>query len=313
MRSWPSAGCRRDRASRRRLRRRARRPADRRPARRRRRPAPAASARLNGGTLAANSVLVIVRLADTRTSGRVRTTSRSPTLVVLLIAQHLAGGAGFAGRRQPVALAVGELVADRADGAAQRALDPLRHGGEIGFAVERGKNGAAHQGRAADAGQDRAGKPLHRNAAAIDDAAGAAIDRKRRLVAEIDGRIRSGSVCARPGVIQTSSPLHSRSRLERTQDTAASIDPMTVESRRRHDAVALASRSMTGTGERLGSLATLNGAPLGRPDFPIASKNVRGMWLKCGAQAQGGEPVKNGLNTGIAGNRCSAQNRAFGC
>ena len=127
--------------------------------------------------------------------------------------EHLAGGAGFAGRRQPVALAVGELVADRADGAAQRVLDPLRHGGEIGFAVERGKNGAAHEGRAADAGQDRAGKPLHRNAAAIDDTAGAAIDRKRRLVAEIDGRIHSGSVCARPGVIQTWSPCtHGRAR-----------------------------------------------------------------------------------------------------
>jgi hypothetical protein len=36
-------------------------------------------------------------------------------------------------------------------------------------------------------------------------------------------------------------------------------------------------------------------------NFPIASKNVRGMWLKCGAKPRGGEPVKNGLNTGIAG------------
>ena len=154
----------------------------------------------------------MVRLADTRMSERVRTTSRSPTLVVLLIGSTWRVALAFASRRQPVALAVGELVADRADGAAQRVLDPLRHGGEIGFAVERGKNGAAHEGRAADAGQDRAGKPLHRNAAAIDDTAGAAIHRKRRLVAEIDGRIRSGSVCARPGLIQTWSPLHSRSR-----------------------------------------------------------------------------------------------------
>ena len=126
--------------------------------------------------------------------------------------KHLARGAAFASRRQPVALAVGELVADRADGAAERVLDPLRHGGEIGFAVERGKNGAAHEGRAADAGQNRAGKPLNRNAAAIDDTAGAAIHRKRRLVAEIDGRLHSGSVCARPGLVQTWSPLHSRSR-----------------------------------------------------------------------------------------------------
>ena len=172
---------------------------------------------MKGGTLAANSVLVIVRLADTRTSGRVRTTSRSPTLVVVLMRSTWRRGVGFAGRRQAVALAVGELVADRADGAAQRALDPLRHGGEIGLAVERRKNGAAHQSRAADAGQDRAGKPLHRNAAAIDDAAGAAIDRKRRLVAEIDGRIRSGSVCARPGVIQPLSPCTRGGAHERAQ------------------------------------------------------------------------------------------------
>ena len=178
--------------------------------------------------------------------------------------------AGLAGRRQPVALAGGELVADRADGAAQRALDALRHGGEIGFAVERRKNGAAHQGRAADAGQDRAGKPLHRDAAAIDHAAGAAIDRKRRLVAEIDGRIRSGSVCARPSVIQSSSPCTRGRALERTQNTD-NLEPrmlVNVESRHRHDAVALALRSMTGTGERLGSIATLNGAPLRRPGLP---------------------------------------------
>ena len=241
---------------------------------------------MNGGTLAANSVLVSVRLADTRTNGRVRTTSRSPTLVVVLIAEHLARGVGFAGRRQPVALAVGELVADRADGAAQRALDPLGHGGEIGFAVERRKNGAAHQSRAADAGQNRAGKPLHRDAAAIDDAAGAAIDRKRRLVAEIDGRIRSGSVCARPGVIQTVVPLHSRSAPERTQNAAASIDPVTVESRRRHDAVALALRSMTGTVSGSDHLRRLTELPSDVLHFPIAGKNVRGMWLKCGAQAR---------------------------
>ena len=77
---------------------------------------------------------------------------------------------------------------------APRSALSMRSGtrGEIGLAVERRKNGAAHQGRAADAGQDRAGKPLHRDAAAIDDAAGAAVDRKRRLVAEIDGR-RNGA------------------------------------------------------------------------------------------------------------------------
>ena len=124
---------------------------------------------LNGGTLAANSEVVSDRLADTRTNGRTRTTSRSPTRVVVLIADDLARARWL---RRPAAAGRscgrGEPVADRADGAAQRALDPLGHGGEIGLAVERRKNGAAHQGRAADAGQDRAGKPLHRDAAAID-------------------------------------------------------------------------------------------------------------------------------------------------
>jgi len=76
---------------------------------------------------------------------------------------------------------------------------------------------------------------------------------------------------------------------ERTQDTAASIDPVRVESRRQHDAAALSSRSMTQTGERLGSLATLNGgSPLELPnrqqERPRNVAQVR-------RQAQGGEPV----------------------
>ena len=101
----------------------------------------------------------------------------------------------------------GELVADRADCAAERVLDPLRDGCEIGFAIERSKYGAAHQSRAADAGQNRAGKPLHRNATAIDNATGAAIDRERRLIAEVGGRVDSGSVwTSRPTVVQSSSP-----------------------------------------------------------------------------------------------------------
>ena len=66
---------------------------------------------------------------------------------------------------------------ERADGAD---LDPLRHGGKIGFTVERCENGAAHESSAAECGQDRAGKPLHRYATAIDEAARTAIDRPSR-------------------------------------------------------------------------------------------------------------------------------------
>ena len=73
-----------------------------------------------------------------------------------------------------------------AEGAAQRALDAFRHLGKGHFAVERRKNGAADQGRAAQTGQDGAAKPLYGDAAAIDHRGFGAIDGKRRLVTEID-------------------------------------------------------------------------------------------------------------------------------
>ena len=92
--------------------------------------------------------------------------------------------------------------------AAQRGLDALGHRGEVGLAVERRENGAAHESRAAHARQDRAGKPLRRDAAAIDHAAIAAVHRKRGLVAEIhDLGFHTRAVRARqPTVIQSSSP-----------------------------------------------------------------------------------------------------------
>jgi hypothetical protein len=62
----------------------------------------------------------------------------------------------------------GGLVAG-AKRAAQRAFDALGHFGKGHFAVERRKNGAADQGRAAQTGQNGAAEPLHGDAAAIDD------------------------------------------------------------------------------------------------------------------------------------------------
>ena len=73
-----------------------------------------------------------------------------------------------------------------AERAAQRALDAFRHLGKGHFAVERRKNGAADQSRAAQTGQDGAAKPLYGDAAAIDHRGFGAIDGKRRLVTEID-------------------------------------------------------------------------------------------------------------------------------
>ena len=76
------------------------------------------------------------------------------------------------GSRSALRVALAEPVADAADGAAQRGFDALRHGREIGLAVERCENGAAHEGGAAQTGQNGAAEPLHRDAAAVDQAGG---------------------------------------------------------------------------------------------------------------------------------------------
>ena len=123
----------------------------------------------------------------------------------------LARGVGLAGRRQAIGLAghVGDAIGDAADGAAQRGFHPLRHGGEIGLAIERGKNGAAHQGRAAKTGENGAAEPLHRDAAAVDQPARLAVDRQRRLVAEIDALgLQARTKCpASSALIQARRPL----------------------------------------------------------------------------------------------------------
>ena len=99
---------------------------------------------------------------------------------------HVARGAGFAGRRQAVALVQGGGAIVGAERPAQRAFDALRHLGKGHFAVERRKNGAADESRAAQTGQDSAAKPLYGDTAAIDHRSLGAIDGKRRLVTEID-------------------------------------------------------------------------------------------------------------------------------
>ena len=190
----------------------------------------------------------------------------------------------------------------RADGAAQRALDPLGNGGEVGLAVERRKNGAAHQSRAADAGQDRAGKPLHRDAAAIDDAAGAAVDRKRRLVAEIDGRIRSVPIgaCAawRDPIVD---PLH----CGRASGVTKYCGPHRSGPAKTESGGARCRAACAPVNDRAGGTARMADATLERAPLtvPIAAKNDRGMWLKCGAARRlctAAESVKNGLNAAIA-------------
>ena len=72
------------------------------------------------------------------------------------------------------------------DGAAERGFHALRHRGEVGLAIEGGKNGAAHQGRAAETGENCTAEPLDRDAVAVHQPARLAVDRQWRFVAEID-------------------------------------------------------------------------------------------------------------------------------
>ena len=163
---------------------------------------------LNGGILAESSETVSERLPETRTKGRVRTSSRSRTRVEVgmrSICRATLGSVMAASRsvlRNPV-----DVLADAVERAAQRRLDALRRRGEIGFAVERSKNGAAHQGSAAQSGQDRAAEPLQREPAPVDQTARAPVDRKRRLVAEIDGLGLEPPICAaQPSLVQDHVP-----------------------------------------------------------------------------------------------------------
>jgi hypothetical protein len=100
-------------------------------------------------------------------------------------ANDLSGKSWLFGGRQAIALVRAFFAA--AKRATERDFDAFRQSGKIGFTVEGCENGAAHESSAAKRGHNRAGKPLHRNASAIDKAAQAAIDRQRRFVAELDG------------------------------------------------------------------------------------------------------------------------------
>ena len=119
-------------------------------------------------------------------NGRTRITSRLPTRVTVETRTTLRAAVDFAGRRQAVALVQAGILVVGAERAAQRALDPFRHLGEGHFAVERRKNGAADEGRAAQTSQNGAAEPLYGDAAAIDHRGLGAINGKRRLVTEIN-------------------------------------------------------------------------------------------------------------------------------
>src|SRR6185295_4663412 len=90
-------------------------------------------------------------------------------------ADDLAGKSWFFSCRKTVAL-VRTFFRGTTERTTKRDLDAFRKRGKIGLAIERRENGAAHESSAAKRGQNRAGEPLYRNAAAIDEAARSAVD-----------------------------------------------------------------------------------------------------------------------------------------
>src|SRR5262249_4647180 len=83
--------------------------------------------------------------------------------------------------------------------------------------IKRRENGAAHEGRTAQAGENGAAEPLHRDATTVDQPRALAVDRQRRLVAEIDALgLQARTDCSAPlALIQspTSPPPHAPGRL----------------------------------------------------------------------------------------------------
>src|SRR6185437_631863 len=121
-------------------------------------------------------------------------------------AQNFALDRGLREGRQTVRLAqTGNMIADVRQRAAQRRAGPFGRGGEGGFAVKGCKNGASHQGGAAESGQNRAAEPLHRYPAPVETAI--AVDRKRSFMAEIDGLGYSlPTAGTQPTLVQVPSP-----------------------------------------------------------------------------------------------------------
>ena len=161
-------------------------------------------------------------------------------------------------------------------GAAQRRFDPLGEGGEIRLAVERDIDRAAHQGRAAKAGQDCAGKPLDRDAPAIDEARGCALDKQWRIVAEID-RLRGWSqtiwIAPLP-LIQAPCPLRSPPRPLCPRQSHPRLP------KAQSNGTPTRCRAPSGPSTRLPE-ASLDSYCDHRP-FPNAN-NAGGMWRQCGA------------------------------
>src|ERR1700722_9012190 len=204
-------------------------------------------------------------------------------------AQDLARDAWFDQRRQAIGLAQSaQVIADAVDRAAQSASDPLGGGGEISLAVERRKNGAAHQGRAAQSGQYRSAKPLYREPAPVNQAAMLAVHGKRRLVAEVDRLgIKPAISAAHSSVIQSRFPLTTSLNARRHINVAnfrvtrrATVLKRKARPSAEHDALALQDRQRD-PATKAESLRDAVAYPM--CDIPTGwPKNGRGLWPQCG-------------------------------
>ena len=150
----------------------------------------------------------------------------------------------------------------------------------MSFAVERCENGAAHQGRAAQAGQNRSGKPVRRYAAAVDHAAGTAVDGQRRFVAEVD-RVRfvPQPVRSAPALVQVAVPnFRTRGRVWL---------PISSRSRRKYAKLSVSRSTMPCGFQAVNDPATNANAgcptPVSRPPEPLwRRQHVAGMWPQYG-------------------------------
>ena len=157
--------------------------------------------------LAVSSDCVSDRLADTRTNGRTRTTSRSPTrfMVVTRIIWRAPLASPAGGRRSLLRVPPGRSLPL----IEPRMMFSMRSGRVAKCVSPSSEANTAPPISAAPLRPVRIVPENHcaRDAAAIDRIAAAAVDRKWRLVAEIDGLVEPRSVLsAPPSVVQIAVP-----------------------------------------------------------------------------------------------------------
>ena len=226
----------------------------------------------------------------------------------------LARDARFADAREPVGLVdSAQASGDAAERSAQTHLDAFRRGGKIGFAVERSKNGASHQGGAAQARQDRAAEPLHGKPAPADQAAGAAVDRKRRLVAEIEARPRTAdlrraalpwSKTAVPCTRDRPLAFRRQSRLPSGQSHCRCAGHFAQRRQCPHQ---------SNQGDWTVEIKALCLVALPRHAHPRRElcKNGGGMWPQCGARTGFNGRICGGLESSARGLECSAKRPTY--